>query len=95
MHQGELNQEVGVPRGQGCRLQLIVHVTSIILTVFFQDLHSSENSSDMSDMSNIRPLWSDMSDMCLFGLICLIFDDFCLISDHFPPNICKFHDVGI
>ena len=49
---------------------------------------SSENSSDMSDMSDIRPFWSDMSDICLFGLICLILDEFCLISDHFPPNVC-------
>ena len=29
------------------------------------------------------------------GLICLICDDFCLISDNFPPNICKFYDFMI
>ena len=34
VHPGELEQEVGVPGGQGDRLQVIVHITFIIFTDF-------------------------------------------------------------
>ena len=48
-------------------LTSFVHIEQILLMV------SSGNLSDMSDMSDIRPFWSDMSDIFLLGLIC---DDF-------------------
>ena len=35
MHQGKLEQKVGVPGGQGDRLQVIVHITFITLSFFF------------------------------------------------------------
>ena len=61
--------------GHSCQNQFHCEGPHAKLPRFFIQC-SSENSSD------IRPFWSDMSDIFLLGLICLICDEFCLISDH-------------
>ena len=72
-------------------LYIVTPVHWEVLGVAEEVLEDTTEFFAASKVGGVLLVFVILSDIFLLGLICLICDEFCLISEYIPPNICKFY----